>query len=177
MKKFIFLLLALQVSSVIGQGKSDWERENEDRLKQADERGVPPPALDRARLVELDLGLAAATDFRYFVDPATVSVGTDRIVRYVVVGRSASGVENVRFEGIRCPGEYRIYAVGRPDGSWGGQPTEWRSVPKQARAAENALARRYFCPVKQAIRSPQEGVDALRAGGHPALVREQSQQY
>jgi hypothetical protein len=177
LKKFLFLLLALHLSSVVGQGKSDWERENEDRLKQADEAVVPPPALDKARLVELDLGLAAATDFHYFVDPATLSVGADRIVRYVVVGRSASGVDNVRFEGLRCPGEYRIYAVGRPDGSWGGQPTEWRPVPKEARAAENALARRYFCPVKQAIRSPQEGVDALRAGGHPAAVHEGSQQY
>lgn len=177
MKKFLFLLLALHACGALAQDKSDWERENEDRLKQADEQVVPPPALDKARLIELKLGPAAVTDFHYYVDPATVSVGADRIVRYVVVGRSASGVENVRFEGIRCPGEYRIYAVGRPDGSWGGQPTEWRWVPKEARAAENALARRYFCPVKQAIRSPQEGVDALRAGGHPALVREQSQQY
>lgn len=177
MKKLVVLFLALYGSSGLGQVKSDWERENEERLRQADEQVVPPPAFDRARLLEVQLGLAAATDFRYFVDPATVSVGTDRIVRYVVVARSPSGVENVRFEGVRCPGEYRIYAVGRPDGSWGGQPSEWRPVPKDARAAENALSRRYFCPVRQAIGSSQEGVDALRAGGHPALVRKELQQY
>ncbi len=177
MKKLLLALLALYGAAVFGQPKSDWERENEDRLKQADEEVVPPPALDKARLIPIELGLAAASDFRYFVDPATVSVGADRIVRYAVVGRSPSGAENVRFEGIRCPGEYRIYALGRPDGSWGGQPTEWREVPTDARAAENALARRYFCPVKQAILTAQEGVDALRAGGHPALVREGSQNY
>jgi len=171
-KKLVFVLLALYGSSGIGQVKSDWERKNEDRLKQAEEQEVEPPAFDKARLVELEL--AAPTDFRYFVDPATLSVGADRIVRYVVVARSPSGVENVRFEGIRCPGEYRIFAVARPDGSWGGRPSEWRAVPKDARAAENALSRRYFCPVRQAIRNPQEGVDALRARGHPALVSKQN---
>ena len=84
----VLVLLALYGSAVVGQVKSDWERENEDRLRQADEEVVPPPPFDRARLVELELGLAAVTDFRYFVDPATVSVGSDRIVRYVVVARS-----------------------------------------------------------------------------------------
>jgi hypothetical protein len=169
-KPLLFLLLALYGSAVAGQVKSDWERENEDRLRQADEQVVPPPPFDKARLVELEL--VAATDFRYFVDPATVSVGADRIVRYVVVARSPSGAENVAFEGLRCPGEYRIFAVGRPDGKWGGQPTEWRPVPKDARLAENALSRRYFCPARRAIASPQEGVDALRAGGHPALLKQ-----
>lgn len=171
MRQLLFLLLALYGSAVAGQVKSDWERENEERLKQADEQVVAPPAFDKARLLELEL--AAATDFRYFVDPATVSVGADRIVRYVVVARSPSGVENVSFEGIRCPGEYRIFAVGRPDGSWGGRPSEWRPVPRDARLAQNALSRRYFCPMQQAILSPQEGVDALRSGGHPALVSKQ----
>ncbi len=173
MKRLLLLLLALHGSGAAAQIKSDWERENEERLKHAEEQVVPPPAFDKARLVELDLGIAATTrlrtDFRYFVDPATVSVGADRIVRYVLVARSPSGVENVRFEGIRCPAEYRIFAVARPDGSWGGRPSEWRPVPKDARVAENALSRRYFCPMREAIRSPQEGADALRAGGHPAL--------
>lgn len=171
MKRLLLLLLALHGSGAAGQIKSDWERENEERLKQAEEQVVPPPAFDKARLVELEL--AEPSDFRYFVDPATVSVGADRIVRYVIVARSPAGVENVRFEGIRCPGEYRIFAVARPDGSWSGRPAEWRPVPKDARAAENALSRRYFCPVRQAIRSAQEGVDALRARGHPALVSKQ----
>jgi hypothetical protein len=172
LKKIIFLVLALYGSGVTGQGVSDWERENEDRLRQGDEQIVPPPPFDKARLVELELGPEAlTTDFRYFVDPATVSVGPDRIVRYVVVARSPSGVENVAFEGIRCPGEYRIFALGRPDGQWGGQATAWRPVPKDARLAENALSRRYFCPARRAIASSQEGVEALRAGGHPALSK------
>jgi len=175
LRQLLFLLLALYGSTVVGQVKSDWERENEERLKQAEEQVVPPPAFDKARLVELGLGIAArATDFRYFVDPATVSVGADRIVRYVLVARSTNGVDNVRFEGIRCPGEYRVLAVARPDGSWGGRPSEWRPVPKDARVAENALSRRYLCPMREAIRSPQEGVDALRAGGHPALGSKQN---
>jgi hypothetical protein len=171
LKRLLFLLLALHGAGAAGQIKSDWERENEERLKQADEQVVTPPAWDKARLVELQL--RERSDFSYLVDPASISVGADRIVRYVVLARSPSGVENVSFEAIRCPGEYRILAVGRPDGSWAGRPSEWRPVPRDVRLAQNVLSRRYFCPVRQAIRSAQEGVDALRSGGHPQLLSNQ----
>ena len=107
-----------------GQIQSDWERANEERLKQSQELSVPPPALDRGRLVEVKLReLGADSDFRYYVDWGSVSAGEDRIVRYVLVARSRSGTENVTFEGLRCQGEYRVYAVGRPDGGWGGRPS------------------------------------------------------
>jgi hypothetical protein len=146
---------------------SDWERENAERLKQSGEQAVTPPALDRSRLVELKLEREAG--FRYFLDAASVSVGADRIVRYTLVARSPSGVENISFEGLRCPGEYRIYAVGRPDGGWGGRPSAWRAVPRDERAGQRALSKRYFCPGRAAIRSAEEGVGALRAGGHPGV--------
>ena len=171
MKKFILLFL-LAIGTASAQIQSDWERENEERLKQSDEQAVPPPRLDRTRLVEVSLPAAAQTDFRYYVDPASVSVGSDRIVRYVQVARSPSGAQNVTFEGIRCPGEYRIYAVGRPDGSWAGRPTAWRPIPREVRASQNALSRRYFCPGRQAIRDGDEGEKALRAGGHPGVFPE-----
>jgi hypothetical protein len=149
------------------QVQSDWERENEQRLKQSEELVVAPPQLDRSRLVELRL--EAESDFRYFIDPASVSVGTDRIVRYAMVARSSSGTENISFEGLRCPGDYRIYAVGRPDGGWGGRPGAWRPVPRNERIAQNALMKRYFCPGRAAIKTAGEGVQALRAGGHPGV--------
>jgi hypothetical protein len=155
------------------QVKSDWERENEDRLKQLEEVVVAPPPLRRASLVELRL--EAPTDFRYFVDAQSVSVGQDRIVRYTMVARSPSGVENITFEGLRCAGEYRVYAVASPgDGRWSGRPGQWRPVPRDARVGQNALMRQYFCPARAtAIRDASEGVAALRAGGHPAKELEQ----
>ncbi len=164
--RFLLLCLACVAGVAAAQVKSDWERDNEERLKQSREEVVPPPRLERARLVELQLDGEA--EFRYLVDAASLSVGADRIVRYVLVARSASGVESVSFEGLRCPGEYRVYAVGRADGSWAGRAGEWRAVPRDARAGQNALARRYLCPARVAIQSAEEARQALREGGHPA---------
>jgi hypothetical protein len=169
--RFLFAL-ALVPGFCYGQIQSDWERANEERLKQAGERIIPPPALQRSRLVEVKLQLGASTDFRYFVDWGSVSVEEDRLVRYVLVSRSPSGAENVTFEGIRCTKEYRVYAVGRPDGSWGGQPGDWRSIPRQANAVQSTLAGDYFCPGRAAIRTSDEGREAVRAGGHPGISRE-----
>jgi hypothetical protein len=164
---FAWLLLA-GAPVALAQVQSEWERQNEERLRQSEERVVAPPPLDRSRLVELQL--EARSEFRYFVDAASLSVGDDRIVRYAIIARSPSGVENVSFEGLRCPGDYRIYAVGAAGGGWSGRASSWRPVPRDERVAQNVLARRYFCPGRAAIRSAEEGVKALRAGGHPAAL-------
>lgn len=166
------LALGFWACAAGAQIQSDWERENEDRLKQTDEKLVPPPVLDKSRLIEVKLATSRETEFRYYVDPASVSVGDDRIVRYVLVARSPSGVENVSFEGIRCPGEYRVYALGRPDGSWAGRAAAWRPIPRDPRVSQNALSRQYFCPGRHAIRTGAEGEKALRAGGHPGVFPE-----
>ena len=170
--KFLLLAAALVPGLSYGQFQSDWERANEERLKQSGERMIPPPPLERSRLVEVKLQISASSEFRYFIDWGSVSAGEDRIVRYVLVSRSPSGSENVTFEGIRCPKEYRVYAVGRADGSWGGVPSEWRQVPHQPNAVQPALAGQYFCPGRAAIRTSDEGQRAVRAGGHPDFLRE-----
>ena len=164
------IALALFAASASAQIRSDWERENEERLKQSDEQVVPPPPLDRRRMVQLNPPPTVDTGFRYFVDADSVSVGSDRIVRYVLLARSPEGAESVTFEGIRCPSEYRIYAVGRQDGSWGGRASEWRSIPRNARATQNWLGRHYFCPARSAISSAEEGRRALMSGNQPAVA-------
>jgi CNP1-like family protein len=170
--RFLALGLALVTGFSYGQMQSDWERANEERLKQSDERLVPPPPLERGRLVEVRLLPSATTDFRYYVDWGSVSAGEDRVVRYALVARSASGAENVSFEGIRCPGEYRVYAVGKPEGGWAGRPSEWRPIPRNMNSSQAVLARQYFCPGRAAIRTSAEGQQAVRAGGHPGVFRE-----
>ncbi|HEX2198623.1 MAG TPA: CNP1-like family protein [Burkholderiales bacterium] len=176
--RFLVLGLALAAGAAGAQPSqsSDWERENEERLKQSEEVVVAPPPLARDSLVELEL--EAPTDFRYLVDAASLSVGADRIVRYTLVALSPSGVENITFEGLRCSGEYRVYAVGRTRGpGWSGRPGQWRAVPRDPRTGQNALLRRYFCPARAtAIQDAAEGARALRAGGHPAR-KDPSEQY
>ena len=170
--RFLLLTAACLVSAAHAQVRSDWERANEDRLRQSGEKLVPPPPLNRTRLVEIKQNLSSSGSFRYYVDWGSVSADEDRVVRYVLVARNAAGVENVTFEGLRCPGEYRIYAVGRPQGGWGGQPSEWRPIPRSANAAQGTLAQDYFCPGRVAVRTSAEGQEAVRAGGHPGTQRE-----
>jgi len=171
--RFLAFGLALVAGASYGQIQSDWERANEERIKQTYEKQVAPPPLERSRLVELKLNMSANTDFRYYVDWGSVSAGEDRIVRYALIGRSASGVENVSFEGIRCQSrEYRIYAVGTPEGGWGGRASEWRPIPRTMNSTQALLAKDYFCPGRAAIRTSAEAQQAVRAGGHPGVLRE-----
>ena len=78
--------------------QSEWEREN--RKPAAVEPQVELPVYPvAARLIEFEK--SASADFRYFIDPETLSVDKDGVVRYVLVARSLNGVQNVTYEGMR----------------------------------------------------------------------------
>ena len=153
------------------QPESEWERANSDRLGlESPEEHVALPAYPkRENLVEFYV--SAATDFKYYIDASTLSVSPrQRVVRYVMVARSPSGVENVSYEDIRCPEEYRVLAIG-DGGKWAARPGEWREITKgTATGWPYALARNYFCPQRETIQTAAEGVDALRRGSHPAVA-------
>ena len=157
---------AAALSGCGSTGKSTWERDNEARLEKASDPVPAPPAFPRgASLIELPV--RANTAFRVYIDRATLAVTPDGVVRYVVVARSRD-VENVLFEGIKCASlEYRTYAFGRPDGTWGGRASEWRPVQRSLQPWQAMLSREYFCPQKNAIADAAEGVRALEQGGHP----------
>ena len=105
-------------------------------------------------------------DFRFFIDPATLFVDEKGVVRYVLVARSRSGVENVSYEALRCEAaQHRVYALGRPDGTWSRSRTDWRPLEPGTRQLE--LYADYFCPQKVPIHNAAEGVSALQDGGHP----------
>jgi hypothetical protein len=133
-----------------------------------DEPVVLPAYPERRELIEF--AVDAAGGFRFFIDPASLSVGSDGEVRYVLVARSAEGGENVSFEGMRCnSAELRLYAFGR-GGAWTGMPGEWRSMRERgAQRWHTTLFREFFCPQKDPIRNVREGIQALREGGHPAV--------
>lgn len=76
----------------------------------------PPPPLRTSGLIPLEV---PGTSLRFGVDPQSISVGTDAIVRYVVVATSSSGTTNAIYEGIRCgSGEVKVYARHNPDSGW-----------------------------------------------------------
>lgn len=74
------------------------------------EADVPQaPAFDSARLIPIDA--PRGSSLKFGIDPETISIGADGVVRYVVIASSAQGANNVLYEGIRCStGEYRLYA-------------------------------------------------------------------
>jgi hypothetical protein len=118
-------------------------------------------------LIEFDAG--AATRNRHYVDGSTLSVGEDGVVRYAVVVRTSGGATNVNYEGIRCSAkERKLYATGRNDDTWTYSRTkEWQ--PIRPGSYQAVLYKDYFCPRHVNIYKAEEGVDALKRGGHPEV--------
>ena len=147
-------------------GKSDWETEQEKRdWRESDTPAPPAPGTGAL----LPFFVSSASDYRFFVDAASIAPGSDGVVRYTLVVRSPLGAETVTYEGIRCAAsEVKTYATARPDGSWSVRPGNWRRI--EARSVQRwhyVLSEEFFCPRKLAIRSNAEGVNALKRGGHP----------
>jgi len=126
---------------------------------------APPKAGD---LLEFDPGRPAT--LRYYVDPASLSVGTDAIVRFTVVVRGEGNASNVSYEAIRCKTrERKVYAYGRADGTWSAaRAPQWTKISGLTTDGYRfVLYENYFCPSRQIIGSAREGVEAFRRGSHP----------
>lgn len=107
---------------------------------------------------------------RFFVDLASLSVGSDGVVRYVVLLETQGGTRNIRFEGMRCATrEWRLYATARRDGTWVKSRNEsWERLRDGASGRYRVtLFADYFCPGGVIARDAREVESALRNGGHP----------
>ena len=168
--KRLFLLAALGWAALApAQPKSDWEVEQEERDWREAEFKLPA-YLKADALIEFSV--SAASRFRFFVDPLSLSVGADGVVRYTLLARSPTGAETVSYEGIRCKsGSYRVYAFGYR-GAWSQARSEWKPIePKSVQRWHQALQREYFCPFNAQVQTAAEAVEYLRRGGHPELRR------
>ncbi len=143
----------------------------EDEAPWQELKEVEPPAFPRQEnLLEYYVGPATANN--YFIDASTLSVGSDGIVRYVLVVRTAGGATNVSFEGINCKElAWKHYATGRSDGTWvksRAARSEWRPIEnKPVNRHHASLSRDLFCPAGIPIWTADEGRNALRLGKHP----------
>ena len=86
-----------------------------------------PPAVRTTGLIPLEV---PGSLLRFGVEPSSVSLGPDGVVRYVVVASSSAGAVNAMYEGVRCSsGQVRLFARHNPDSGWVQTPaSEWRSV-------------------------------------------------
>lgn len=88
----------------------------------------PPPAFSRDKLIPLEM--PAYVSLKFGVDPATLSVASDRVVRYVMVATNASGSISAMYEGIRCSSnEFKTYARLGSSGQWNiVKDPQWRAL-------------------------------------------------
>jgi hypothetical protein len=78
----------------------------------------------------LEVDVIDASRNRYFIDANSVSVGQDAVIRMTLVTEHRGGARTVTYEGIRCETrEYRLYAIGGPDGWTKPKSSRWRPVP------------------------------------------------
>jgi hypothetical protein len=124
----------------------------------------PPPALRTAGLIPIEV---AGSTLRYGVDPKSVAVSRDGIVRYVVVatGRGPGGAVNGVYEGIRCrTGEVRTYAHYSPGAGWTpAGATEWHALQDPPSRHSLAIARTGACMGQAPNRSAAQIVQDLAA--------------
>jgi len=93
------------------------------------ELAVPPPPYPvEANLIQFTL--YNVTRNRYYVDGSSLTVGADKVIRFVLVIRSPSNASNVSFAGVRCKTrEWKDYAYARNDRTWVEyKQAQWRFI-------------------------------------------------
>lgn len=124
-----------------------------DNLDWVEEKEPPPPAFSKTQALPLDMPNYVSV--RVGIDPATVKVGLDGVVRYVAVMSNATGTVNAVYEGIRCASDQvKTYARAGASGEWSviAEPA-WRDVNgNQPSKHAFVFARSAACDVRVANR-------------------------
>ena len=151
-----------------GQGRSSYPGEFDADTPWQEAASELPAAPTTATMRPIYVSAVATNN--YFVDETTLTFGSDRVVRYVLVVEAAGGARTVSFEGMHCDtGRWKLYATGRPDGTWArARVSEWREIEnKTVNRHHAALSRDYFCPSGGSLRNADDGRNALKRGKHP----------
>jgi hypothetical protein len=123
--RFLRLLAATLCTCTFGLAGA---QNNPDNLDWVEQSVPPPPAFSVERLMPLDMPPYVSVSVG--IDPQTLNVGEDGVVRYVVVMRNSSGTVHAAYEGIRCfTRDFKTYARWTSQGTWSlvSKP-EWRAL-------------------------------------------------
>ncbi len=116
----VWVAMPAQAQSTLplpGYGENEWK-----------EMGITPPAYPAAAgLIKFP---TSWTTSEVLIDAASLTIGSDNVVRYTLVIKTAGGAENVTYEGLRCEtGQLRVYAFGRPDRTWTpARVSDWKPI-------------------------------------------------
>ncbi|MFW2355376.1 CNP1-like family protein [Hydrogenophaga sp.] len=126
---------------------------------------TPPAAFSTEALQPFEVTRDSA--LTYGIDPGSLIVGEDGVVRYVMVARSASGALNVLYQGIRCAtAEAKTYARLSDKGGWNTSPdAAWQELSfRGPTRPAMMLARQGVCDGKAVMGNPQKILSALKTG-------------
>jgi hypothetical protein len=100
----------------------------------------PPPAWHKEGLIAIEMPIRTSLNFG--VDPTTLTIGPDGVVRYVMVAYSPTGSVNAMYEGLHCDtGEVKTYARSSESGHWNKVAIPvWRELDVTQSATRHALA-------------------------------------
>jgi hypothetical protein len=106
---------------------------------------VLPALPQEANLIEFEPRRNSAN--RYYIDSVSVSLESDRVVRYTAVVKAAGGATNTSYEGMHCKtSQFKVFAFGTEAGAWA--PTrdpQWTPIPRASGDFRFALFKDYFC--------------------------------
>lgn len=126
------------------------------------------PALPQANTPLLGFVVSNNSPLKFSIDPASLTVGTDGVVRYTIVITSPTGARNVNYEGIRCDTyEWRLYASLDADHNGWDQTVanDWSRIENGTlNAYHSTLYQDYFCANKMPVGKASTIVENIRYG-------------
>jgi hypothetical protein len=144
------LLFSLTLACGSALAQNAFDEEFDDQEKPWEEIALQLPAAPQEQNLA-EFYLSPTATMKAFVDLKSVSIGTDKVVRYTVVTKTQGGAVNIMFEGMRCETwEKKSYAFGHADGKWSrSRRDQWQPIRDvAANRIDAALFRDYFCEGK-----------------------------
>ncbi|MEI7614203.1 MAG: CNP1-like family protein [Betaproteobacteria bacterium] len=124
-----------------------------------------PAFPEKENLIAFKVG--AVVESLFFIDGKSIVIGSDGVIRYVLVVVSSQGAQNISYEGMRCDTlERRFYASGRSDKTWSkARNNQWVRIQGTSNNHHVELFNNNFCPNKIISPSAEEARRVLRQGG------------
>ncbi len=125
-----------------------------------------PAFPEHTNLIQFQVGALAGT--KYMIDGASLSMGSDDVLRYTLVVISSTGAQNISYEGMRCAtAERRFYAFGQSDKTWSkAKSNKWVRIRGSSNNHHVELYTSYFCSAGAgSIRDADDAIRVLRQGG------------
>jgi CNP1-like family len=149
----IGLLGSTGIQAQLRDADPDWQ----------EDAGGRPPSFDVRRLIPVDM--PPHVGVRMGIDPETLSIGRDGVVRYVVVATGSGGAQTILYEAIRCStAQYRRLARYSAGGGWTVlNDSEWVSLHGRLPSVHPLqIARSGICVGATPNQSPADMVRDLR---------------